>query len=104
MVYQFYPNFKPAEGSCRGSHAVGLSSLHAEAIISQKESPMPEDATEKDETQRELDELYKDGRKPSLQELADLSKKRGLKLVSIEFPDTKKEAKAEEEEQGSPRD
>jgi hypothetical protein len=59
---------------------------------------MPEDSTEKDGAQRALDELYKDGRKPTLQELADLARKHELKLVKVEFPEPKKEAKTEEQE------
>ena len=51
---------------------------------------MTEESTEKDETERDLDELYKDGRKPTLKGLADLTKKHNLKLVSIEFPSEKK--------------
>lgn len=47
---------------------------------------MSEEPLEKDEAERDLDELYKDGRKPTLQELLELSKKHNLKLVDVKFP------------------
>jgi len=51
---------------------------------------MSEDSTESDEAKRALDELYEDGRKPTLKELDEVIKKHGLKLVSIELPSGKK--------------
>jgi hypothetical protein len=56
---------------------------------------MSEAPDEKDEAQRALEELYKDGRKPTLQELLDFSKKFELKLVSVKFP-SDEEKKPEE--------
>ena len=50
---------------------------------------------EQDEVRRSLEELYKDGRKPTLKELQDFTKKYNLKLVDIKFPS--KEEKAPEE-------
>ncbi len=46
-------------------------------------SAIPE---EEDEAQRRLDELYKDGRAPTLQESEESTKKYGLELVSAKFP------------------
>lgn len=40
--------------------------IHAWDYNVKKESQMPEDSTQRDEGQRALDELYKDGRKPTL--------------------------------------
>lgn len=62
---------------------------------------MPEAPDEKDEAQRALactrkgEELYKDGRRPTLQELLDFSKKYEVKLVSVKFP-SEEEKKPEE--------
>ena len=56
---------------------------------------MPEDSTEKDEGQRALDELYKDGRKPTLQELMEVTRKYDLKILSVNFPPEDEEEKIE---------
>jgi hypothetical protein len=47
---------------------------------------MPDESTRKDEVQNALDELYKDGRKPTLQDLAGVMEKHNLKLIGSEFP------------------
>lgn len=56
---------------------------------------MPEDSTEKDEGQRALDELYKDGRKPTLKELQEVTRKYDLKNVSVKFPTGEEEENSE---------
>ena len=63
--------------------------------LGKKEIQMPEDSTESEE-ERDLEELYKDGRKPTLKELADIMKKHDLKLVSVKFPSVKDEENPEE--------
>jgi hypothetical protein len=56
---------------------------------------MPEDSTE-EERERDLEELYKDGRISTLEELADVMKKHELKLVSVKFPSVEEEEKSED--------
>jgi len=51
---------------------------------------MAEESTEEDPIKRDLDALYKDGRKPTLSELADVMQKHNLKLTGWEFPPAKK--------------
>lgn len=41
----------------------------------------------KSEAERDLDELYKDGRTPTLKELQEVTRKHGLKLVNVESSD-----------------
>jgi hypothetical protein len=60
-----------------------------------KESQMPEDSVEKDEGQRALDELYKDGSKPTLKELLEVTRKYDLKIVSVKFPTGEEEENPE---------
>jgi hypothetical protein len=52
---------------------------------------MSDESARKDEVQRALDELYKDGRKPTLQELVVVMEKHNLKLTGCEIPSTKKQ-------------
>jgi hypothetical protein len=47
---------------------------------------MSDESARKDEVQDALDELNKDGRKPTLQELADVMEKHNLKLTGCEIP------------------
>lgn len=47
---------------------------------------MPENSAEKDEGQRALDKLYEDGRKPTLKELLEVTRKYDLKIVRAELP------------------
>jgi hypothetical protein len=56
---------------------------------------MPDESARKEEVENALDELYKDGRQPSLQELAEVMKKHNLKLTGVEFPgDSEREEKS----------
>ncbi len=56
---------------------------------------MPEDSAEKDEGQRALDKLYEDGRKPTLKELLEVTRKYDLKIVRAEFPPEEEEERSE---------
>ena len=57
---------------------------------------MAEESTEKDDDKRALDELYENGRKPTLKELLEVINKHGLKLVSVKFPADEEQEKSEE--------
>ncbi|HET7143460.1 MAG TPA: hypothetical protein VFI68_05525 [Anaerolineales bacterium] len=57
---------------------------------------MAEESAEKDEGALALDELYKDGRIPSLKELLEVINKYDLKLVSVKFPSDQEEEKSED--------
>jgi hypothetical protein len=50
-------------------------------------------SNKKDEGKKALDELYKDGRFPTLQELADVVKEHEMKFVSVTFPSGKEKDK-----------
>jgi hypothetical protein len=56
---------------------------------------MPEDSAEKDEGKRTLDKLYEEGRKPTLKELLEVTRKYDLKIVSVKFPPEEEEEKSE---------
>ena len=56
---------------------------------------MPENSAEKDEGQRTLDKLYEDGRKPTLKELLEVTRKYDLKIVRAEFPPEEEEERSE---------
>lgn len=52
------------------------------------------------EGQRALDELYKDGRKPTLKELLEVTRKYDLKIVNVKFS-SEEEEEEENSEDGS---
>jgi len=54
-----------------------------------------ESTHEKDEGKRALDELYKDGRIPTLKELLEVINKHGLKLVHVKPPSDKEDENSE---------
>jgi hypothetical protein len=56
---------------------------------------MPEDSAEKDEGKRALDKFYEEGRKPTLKELLEVTRKYDLKIVSVKFPPEEEEEKSE---------
>ena len=57
---------------------------------------MTEESAEKDEGALALDELYKDGRIPSLKGLLEVINKHSLKLVSVKSPSDKAADKPED--------
>jgi hypothetical protein len=54
-----------------------------------------ESAHEEDDGKLALDELYKDGRIPTLKELLEVINKHGLKLVNAKPPSDKEEENSE---------